>query len=157
MKDSIEIASTLIKSVFIELDVAIITARRNSDDCSVCAIEGMKNRLAMAARELECFKNSPAESGDTDGKSSSSSQPPGGPESVSHAAPAANTAPLSWLKMSESVPPLGMYPYKVLVGSNFVLQNTFAESDGEKWIYPSGTHDRVYLPIHLLEGATDAG
>lgn len=149
MKENIEISKALIVSVFAELKADLVVARRMDSVDAVHAIESRRNRLESAIKELDSCESSANCSGTTPSHSGPPSSPP--PQ-----APATDSEPsesvsavgspekLSWLPMSESVPPKGWYPWR-FAGEEYMAR--VERSNGVSWDTPV-TNNMEYLSIH---------
>ena len=150
MKENIEIAKAMVVSVFAELKADLVAARHMDSVDAVHAIESRRNRLESALKELDSCESSANCSGTTPSHSGPPSSPPS-QAPVTDSAPsesvsaAGNREKLSWLPMSESVPPDGVYPVR-LNGQSY--RGPWTEVINGKWS-PAKPKDYEYFPIHL--------
>ena len=155
MTENIEIVKAIILSVASAMRAnALIATKKKMPDVALI-LQTECNNLENAYQELDQCSGSSAESSDAIGTvpaHSNVSEPSQNQSSSSLskdatvATDAASAAKLSWLPMSESVPPDGPYPIR-LIGQSY--KGPWSAVIDGKWT-PARPNDYEYLPIHLI-------
>lgn len=149
MKENIEIAKAIIGASIALITAQMLIAKRDNDKVFWEFLDGQLHNLNFAHKELSCESSANC-SGTTPSHSGPPSSPP--PQApVTDSAPSESVSAvgspekLSWLPMSESVPPQGWYPWR-FAGEEYMAR--VERSNGVSWD-TSVTNNMEYLSIHL--------